>query len=57
MESMVQCIVRQAQEANLITDITLASNVSHLEIIINQLGDTVSVVTEPERRDTFRQSL
>lgn len=53
MESMVQRVVRQAQEANLTTDITLATNASQLDIIKNQLGDTVSVVTEPERRDTF----
>ena len=53
MESMVQRVVRQAREANLTTDITLATNASQLDIIINQLGDTVSVVTEPERRDTF----
>lgn len=53
MESMVQRVVRQTQEANLTTDITLATNASQLDIITNQLGDTVSVVTEPERRDTF----
>lgn len=53
MESMVQRVVRQVQEANLTTDITLATNAGQLDIIINQLGDTVSVVTEPERRDTF----
>ena len=53
MESMVQRVVRQAREANLTTDITLATNVSQLDIITNQLGDQVSVVTEPERRDTF----
>lgn len=53
MESMVQRVVRQAQEANLTTDITLATNASQLDIITNQLGDAVSVVTEPERRDTF----
>ena len=53
MESMVQRVVRQAQEANLTTDITLATNASQLDIITNQLDDTVSVVTEPERRDTF----
>lgn len=52
-ESMVQRVVRQAQEANLTNDITLATNASQLDIITNQLGDTVSVVTEPERRDTF----
>ena len=53
MESMVQRVVRQTKEANLTNDITLATNASQLDIITNQLGDTVSVVTEPERRDTF----
>lgn len=53
MESMVQRVVRQARQANLTTDITIATNASQLDIITNQLGDTVSVVTEPERRDTF----
>ena len=53
MESMVQRVVRQALKANLTKDITLATNIGQLDIIINQLGDTVSVVTEPERRDTF----
>lgn len=53
MESMVQRVVRQAQNAKLTSDITLATNASQLDIITNQLGDTVSVVTEPERRDTF----
>ena len=53
MESMVQRVVRQVREANLTNEITLATNASQLDIITNQLGDTVSVVTEPERRDTF----
>lgn len=53
MESMVQRVVRQAHEANLTRDITIATNANQLDIIINQLGDTVSVVTEPERRDAF----
>lgn len=53
MESMVQRVVRQAQEAHLTNDITLATNASQLDIITNQLGVSVSVVTEPERRDTF----
>lgn len=53
MESMVQRVVRQAVEARLATEITLATNASQLDIITNQLGDTVYVVTEPERRDTF----
>ena len=53
MESMVQRVVRQVYESNLTTNITLATNVSQLDIITNQLGDKVSVVTEPQRRDTF----
>lgn len=53
MESMVQRVVRQARLANLTEDITLATNASQQDIIVNQLGDTVNLVTEPERRDTF----
>ena len=53
MESMVQRVVRQAKDAKLTNEITLATNASQLDIITNQLGETVSVVTEPERRDTF----
>lgn len=53
MESMVQRIVRQAREVDLTNNIILATNASQLDIITNQLGDTVSVVSEPECRDTF----
>lgn len=53
MESMVQRVVRQAHEACLTDEITIATNAGQLDIITNQLGDKVSVVTEPERRDTF----
>lgn len=53
MESMVQRVVRQARLANLTEDITLATNASQQDIIANQLGDSVNLVTEPERRDTF----
>ena len=53
MESMVQRVVRQVREADLTDNITLATNASQLDIIINQLGESVSIVTEPERRDTF----
>ena len=53
MESMVQRVVRQVRETKLTNEITLATNVTQIDIITNQLGNTVSVVTEPERRDTF----
>lgn len=53
MESMLQRVVRQCREAKLNCDITIATNASQVGIISNQLGDTISIVTEPERRDTF----
>lgn len=53
MESMVQRVVRQIREASLTEDITIATNAAQLEIITSQLGKSVAVVTEPERRDTF----
>lgn len=33
--------------------LTLATNASQQDIIVNQLGNSVNLVTEPERRDTF----
>lgn len=53
MESMVQRVVRQIRETNLTDNITIATNASQVDNITNQLGNTVSVVTEPERRSTF----
>lgn len=53
LESMVQRVVRQIKNANLCSDITLATNASQSDIIVSQLGETVSMVLEPERRDTF----
>lgn len=52
-ESMIQRVVRQAKEAGLGAEITIATNESQREIIINQLGEDVKIVTEPQRRDTF----
>ena len=53
MESMVQRVVRQAKEAQLDAQITFATNAAQRDSIINQLGDGVDIVAEPERRDTF----
>lgn len=53
MESMVQRVVRQILEARLTDSITIATNASQSDIILNQLGEVTEVVTEPERRDTF----
>ena len=53
LESMVQRVVRQAQEAKLDAKITFATNAAQRDSIINQLGTDVDIVAEPERRDTF----
>lgn len=53
VESMVQRVVRQIGESRLSGQITIATNLTQRDIIINQLGDGVDIVTEPERRDTF----
>lgn len=52
-ESMVQRVVRQLKECGLDGTITVATSASQRDVIINQLGDGIPVVTEPERRDTF----
>lgn len=53
VESMVQRVVRQINESRLSGQITIATNSTQKDIIINQLGEEVDIVTEPERRDTF----
>lgn len=53
VESMIQRVVRQIREAKLTDNITFATNAVQRDSIINQLGEDVNVVTEPERRDTF----
>lgn len=52
-ESMVQRVVRQLREADICDSITVATSQAQRDAIINQLGDGIPVVTEPERRDTF----
>lgn len=52
-ESMVQRVVRQIKAAGITNEITFATSISQKDIITNQLGENISVVTEPCRRDTF----
>ena len=55
-ESMVQRVYRQIQEAGRKTpwsSVTVAAGLSQVDQLRAQLGDDISVVTEPERRDTF----
>lgn len=52
IESMVQRVYRQLSAATE-AKITIATSASQVETIKNQLGEKVSVVVEPERRNTF----
>ncbi len=52
-ESMVQRVVRQIGESSLSASVTIATSASQRDFIETQLGSTVDVVTEPERRETF----
>lgn len=52
-ESMVQRVTRQLFKTNPSTDIFITTNKSQVEIIQNQLGNEISLVVEPEKRDTF----
>ncbi|WP_285821676.1 MULTISPECIES: sugar phosphate nucleotidyltransferase [Bacteroidales] len=52
-ESMIQRMVRQIKSAELTDDIVIATGLNQKDSIENQLGDSISVVTEPCRRDTF----
>lgn len=46
-ESMLQRIVRQVEEAGLNVPITVATSQTQRDIVVNQLGNKVEVVTEP----------
>ncbi|MCK9155947.1 MAG: sugar phosphate nucleotidyltransferase [Paludibacteraceae bacterium] len=52
-ESMVQRVARQIRETLNDVSLTIATSVSQKDSIYNQLGDSVEVVMEPVRRDTF----
>lgn len=53
MESMAQRVVRQIRSILPQAEITFASTLTQRDGIINQIGDNVNIVIEPERRDTF----
>ena len=52
-ESMVQRVYRQIREAGITSELTIASNRGQKESLQMQLGSSVNLVLEPERRDTF----
>lgn len=53
LESMLQRMVRQMDEAQLGAHIVIAANAAQQSLIAAQLGSRAEVVAEPERRDTF----
>lgn len=52
-ESMVQRVYRQIKSLNLDDSSVIATSKSQVEMLRNQLGSQVEIVTEPNRRDTF----
>ena len=53
MESMVQRVWKQLKSVNLDQSAFVATSKSQVDMIQNQLGGTVPLIIEPERRDTF----
>jgi len=52
-ESMIQRVMRQLRESGIDADTTIATSASQKDSVIAQLGDSVNIVSEPSRRDTF----
>lgn len=53
MESMLQRIVRQISQSGITDHIIVATNNTQKDVVDNQVGSNVAIVTEPERRNTF----
>jgi mannose-1-phosphate guanylyltransferase len=53
MESMVQRVWRQLQEAGLAGDACIATGKAQVDVLSSQLHGGIPIVVEPERRDTF----
>ena len=52
-ESMIQRVVRQLKEFDIADDVIVATSSNQKDSVISQLGDNVTIVVEPTRRDTF----
>ncbi len=50
---MLQRVWGQLAHIGIISDVHIVASASHIEIIKQQLGSDISVIIEPERRDTF----
>jgi len=52
-ESMVQRVFNQLRALNLEKDTIIATSSTQVEMIKNQIGEDVTIISEPNRRDTF----
>jgi len=52
-QSMAQRVYNQITTTFPTTDITIATNAAQVDCIRSQMGESVNIVLEPERRDTF----
>lgn len=52
-ESMVQRVIRQLRASGIVADVTVATSAAQKDSVVSQLGESVNIVTEPSRRDTF----
>lgn len=53
MQSMVQRVWEQLKSLGIENDAVIATSKSQVDMINSQLGNDVSIIIEPERRDTF----
>nr|WP_088325820.1 sugar phosphate nucleotidyltransferase [Bacillus cereus] len=53
MQSMVQRVWEQLKSLGIENDAVIATSKSQVDMINSQLGNGVSIIIEPERRDTF----
>lgn len=53
LESMIQRVWGQLEEADLRRDAYVATSKPQVEMIYSQLGSEINLIVEPERRDTF----
>lgn len=53
LESMVQRVWRQLESAGLQDKACIATGKGQTDILVGQLGDSVPIIVEPERRDTY----
>ncbi|MFP7171615.1 sugar phosphate nucleotidyltransferase [Terribacillus halophilus] len=53
LQSMIQRVWEQLNKCNLTKNSIVATTVTQVEAIRNQIGEEVSIVVEPSRRDTF----